>query len=206
MQSAFLSFLQYIRDSIIPPRPTERIVRTLTPVDVQSMRVHESGALSYHDPLVRALVWEVKYYANPHAAALCGEMLAEALLAIASDHVGTPLLIPIPMHSTRRKERGHNQTEVLAEAALAHTGAIFEYAPHLLKRVVHTAQQQGLPQHKRVKNVAGSMRVTNPEKVKGRTCVILDDVSTTGATFDEAIRALKKAGAGEVTCISLAQS
>ena len=238
MKQHILSILWFICDLIVPPRPTEQAVRGLVPADLHGILRVENGALPYADPRVRALVWEVKYYANPKAATLCGEILAEVLMEVAGESIGKPLLLPIPIHKTRRKERGHNQTEVLVEAALRTLESVnkisrrkvwkptaplwalrrpedflernfihaFEYSPHMLVRTKHTQQQQGLPKQKRLSNVAHSMEVMHPEKIIGRVCIVVDDVSTTGATFMEAERALKRAGAAEVICVALAQS
>ena len=107
-------------DFMIPPRASERLVRSLTLSDLFSMTQDDS--LPYHDPRVTALIWELKYYGSRQAAALCGEYLADQLLATAAEELGNPLLIPIPMHPERRRARGHNQTELLCEAVLTLLG------------------------------------------------------------------------------------
>ena len=202
------SFLSSLLDFIAPPRQTEKLVRALSLDNLQKLILQggQAGILPYHDERVRALIWELKYYANNTAATLAAELLHETLIAIASEQLGSPLLIPVPMHKTRKRMRGHNQTEVLCEALLPYVAGFFEYAPSTLARVKNTAQQQGLRKHIRLRNIAGSMEVTESKKVLGRVCVLLDDVSTTGATFAEATRALKAAGARHVECIALAQS
>jgi ComF family protein len=129
--------------------------------------------------------------------------LADELLALAAEELGVPLLIPIPMHPDRYKERGHNQTEVLCEAALPHLQGAFEYKKDALKRVVDTLHQQGLARSKRLKNVEGSMVA---QGVEGRVCIVVDDVTTTGATLTEAKRALLAAGARRVHSVALARS
>jgi predicted amidophosphoribosyltransferase len=223
MQKIFSAIFYFITGLFAPPRPTERIVARLTIETLQSL-AHYDGSLPYHDERVRALVWEVKYRANPRARALAGEYLADLLLAEAEETIGTLLLIPMPMHKARRKERGYNQAELLCKSALTVLGGGktlrknslgaaedffaegFSYRPHTLERVVNTKTQQGLERHERLKNVKNSMRVVRPELVKGRVCIVVDDVTTTGATFIEAKRALKAAGASEVRLVALAQS
>lgn len=206
-----------IFDLIIPPRPTELTVRALAPGALMDIRPTESGALPYHHDAVRALVWEIKYYANRRALALCGALLCEWLMEALEDTLGTPLLIPVPMHPARRRQRGHNQTELLCEAALhalsrktrsrkVPGGPPLEYAPTVLVRTVHTPPQQGLTERERRRNVKDSMRVVDAARVAGRACIVLDDVSTTGATLHEAARALRHAGARSVTLLALAQS
>ncbi len=149
-------------------------------------------------------MWELKYYANKRAAMFGGRLLAETLITIASEELGKPLLIPIPMSAKRRKKRRYNQCELLCEATLPHLRNAMDYAAKVLVRERDTVQQQGLEKHRRLKNVRKSMRVYYPEQVRGRVCIVVDDVTTTGATFTEAKRVLFIAGASEVHCVALA--
>ena len=204
MQLAVSSFFSHVADIFAPPRESESIVRALTLSTLRELRSLDTLALPYHDPRVTALVWEMKYHANRRAIALGGALLSEQLLDIASEELGTPLLIPIPMHRLRRSERGHNQTELLCEKALRRIEDSYEYAPGALEKVVHTASQQRLPERERRRNLVGSM--TARPRVEGRVCVIVDDVLTTGATLKEARRAVLAAGARGVHCVALAYS
>lgn len=189
-------------DVVVPPRKTERLLRSFTPEDALALMA--AHGLPYHDPRVTALVWELKYYANPLAAARAAELLAPRVVELAAEELGRPLLVPVPMHRARRRERGHNQTEVLCRALLPHLGAAFEYAPQALARIRATPHQQGLERAKRLKNVQGSMQANT--LVAGRVCVVVDDVTTTGATLTEAKRALHDAGARAVHTVALAYS
>lgn len=220
------ALLRLLLDVLVPPRSTERLVESVS-VD-ELFALGGGGPLPYHDPRITALVWELKYYGSAMARTLAGAYLAEMLLTIASEELGEPLLIPVPMHTNRRKKRGHNQTELLCKAALAAAATVgkadpkkvlgsslygdirqtifvagFAYAPHTLIRVINTKHQQGLPRHVRLKNVAGSMQA---QGVEGRVCIVVDDVTTTGATLAEAERALTAAGARAVYLVALAQS
>ncbi len=240
MSRLISSFVYSIIGLLIPPRESERTVAALTHEQLAALRGPEG--LPYHDPRTTALIWELKYNKNRRALALAGELLAEDIMSIAEDEVGTPLLIPVPMHAARKRERGHNQTELLCKAACACLGAAHqkesrkglrsatalglsdflakksstserllfdvlpEYAPHILERTRHTAPQQGLPRHARLHNVTDSMEVREPARVRGRVCIVVDDVATTGATLAEAARALKHAGARRVHTLALAHS
>jgi ComF family protein len=190
-------------DLLIPPRPTERVVRALTVEELHALGGEES--LPYHDPRVTALIWELKYYGSAQAATLSGSYLGEQLLALAAEELGVPLLIPIPMHPNRRHERGHNHTEALCKATLPFAAGALEYAGTVLRRVVDTPTQQGLPKAERLRNVQGSM-TADPHTVSGRACIVVDDVTTTGATLAEAKRALLLSGARVVHTIALARS
>lgn len=197
-------FISQLFNFLVPPRKSEALVAQLSVADLE--RLKGGGPLPYHHHEVEALVWELKYYGNPRAAMLAGALVAEELLAIASEELGRPLLIPVPMHWSRQSERGHNQTELLCEAALKCLhGKVFEYAPRALRRMRTTQEQQKLSRERRLSNLKGSMQA-DPKVVPGRACVVVDDVTTTGATFAEAARALKAAGALRVHCVALAQS
>ncbi|MSR70437.1 ComF family protein [Candidatus Kaiserbacteria bacterium] len=194
-------------DLLLPPRATERVVRQLTLNELNGLGSNSLGdeGLPYHDPRITALIWELKYYGTARARALAGEYLGELLLAAAAEELGTPLLIPVPMHASRRRERGHNQTELLCKAALPYLNGAVEYAPKALARIVHTKTQQGLPKAERLNNVKNSMEA-DPELALGRACIVVDDVTTTGATLAEAKRALRACGARAVHTIALARS
>lgn len=200
-------------DSIMPPRSSERIVRGLSIGELASLahtgeahagRHSFSYLLPYRDKQVTALIWELKYRRNARAISLATALLAEEITALASEALAPPLLIPIPMHSARLHERGHNQTELLGAAVAAECAGICEYAPRALMRVRHTPPQQGQPRSKRLSNVRDSMRAMDPSLVEGRACIVIDDVATTGATMQEARRALRVAGADAVYCLALA--
>jgi ComF family protein len=197
--------LRFLFDALLPARKTCVMLDELDEETLYSLARYD-GSLPYHDLRVRALVWELKYYAHPRAVALAGAFLSEELLALAQDEIGRPLLLPVPMHKSRRRQRGHNQTEVLCEAVMREVPNTFEYEPRALVRIRNTRQQQGLQKHVRLRNVEGSMQVLDPKRIKGRICIVVDDVTTTGATLAEARRALVGAGARKVHCVALAQS
>ena len=118
-------------DMLLPPRKTESAVRELSLSDLFALATLE-GPLPYHDARVRSLVWELKYRGNARAAALAGEFLSDVLMAEAAECLGKPLLIPMPMHAQRRRERGFNQTEMLCQYAMRFLQDSFEYAPNAL--------------------------------------------------------------------------
>ena len=111
-------------------------------------------------------------------------------------------LVPVPLHPRRRRERGFNQAELLA-AALAR-GSGLALSPAVLVRRKDTAAQAGLSSAARRRNVAGAFAVRQRTKVSGRTLVLVDDVTTTGATAAACVRALKQAGAVEVRLVTVA--
>lgn len=197
-------FFAHCSDLIVPPRRTERIVRSLSYAELHALAAPYDGILPYADERVHALVWELKYYDNERAAALGGTLLADRLLALVEDELGVPTLVPTPMYADRRRERGYSQTERLCEAALRVLGEDFVYRPHELTLTRAVPHQQGLARAERLTNIAHSMAVPNPTSVAGHLCIVIDDVQTTGATLKEATRALYAAGARKVIPVALA--
>jgi ComF family protein len=199
-----------VMNSVVPPRMTERRTEALTLEALYGIMRREKDPvyapeictlLPYRNPAVKALIYEMKYRRNERAYSLAGQLLEEELLALSEDVIGTPLLIPVPMHADRRRERGFNQTEALCERVL-NGNLELEYKPTALKRITGSVPQQKLARKARLENMKGSMRAD--PMVKDRVCIVLDDVSTTGATLMECKRALRAAGAKAVYLLALA--
>lgn len=133
-----------------------------------------------------------------------GQALAGPLIELLADQVwGVDLVVPIPLGRARLAERGYNQVSLLAvPLALAHRLA---YRPGALTRVRETRSQVGLSSVERRANVKGAFRAAD-ELVVGRKVLLVDDVMTTGATLEEAARALRRAGAQHVYALSLARA
>ena len=210
--SLLSSVWRILSDILVPPRKTERIVRTLIFETLLSTRkthmVGETEALlSYEDPKVQALIWELKYYGSAKSAHLLGRLLAEELPALVSESLSKkPLLIPIPLHPNRIKVRGYNQMTRVTEVAAKIVEGIIEHAPDSLVRIKDTPRQTALSRTKRLENVVGAFKTKNPAQIKGRVCIVVDDVATTGSTLLSAGSALKKSGASSVILLALASA
>jgi ComF family protein len=112
------------------------------------------------------------------------------------------VLCPVPLHPSRERMRGFNQSLLLAEPlARAHH---IPLEPHLLRRTQNTTPQMSLPHEQRRANVKGAF-VTD-ENVAQRVVGVVDDVFTTGSTLRECSRVLKRAGAQRVLVITLART
>jgi ComF family protein len=112
---------------------------------------------------------------------------------------GADVLVPVPLHPTRRRERGFNQAEDLAR----HIGLPVLPA---LRRIRRTPVQAELPAAQRHGNVKDAFAVERrEERLSGAIVVLIDDVSTTGATLDACAQALKGGGAREVRALTAAR-
>jgi ComF family protein len=164
-------------------------------------------AVSYgeYEGVVRGLIHLLKYDSVQPAARVLGGLLADAIRHLTLEDDCRPLLVPVPLHASKRRERGFNQSERIARAALKHLGSRVEMAA-VLKRHRATHSQVGLTREERIANMRDAFRVVDPARVKGRTVIVVDDVMTTGTTVSECARVLKKAGAERVFAATVART
>jgi ComF family protein len=172
-----------------------RCRRGLSPFDAgASLGPFEGG--------LRVLIHELKFRGRRRVA----ERLAEALLRqprVAELLAPGTLLVPVPLHPRRARERGFNQSELLA-VALARRLRI-DLAAEALVRRTNTCPQTGLSAAQRRRNVRGAFFVRRRARIDGRQIVLIDDVVTTGATAHECARVLRAAGASEVRLLTVAR-
>jgi ComF family protein len=151
-----------------------------------------------YDERVALLVHALKYDDRPQLARELSLALARALGGgpAAGPGVGLKrhdLIVEVPLHRARHRERGYNQAAVLAECLASRIGV-----PRLagaLERVRPTPPQARLGPAARRANLADAFRVRHPERLAGRNVLIVDDVLTTGATLEACFDALGRAGA-----------
>ncbi len=155
----------------------------------------------YEGPL-RAAVHELKYHGRRRVAGRLAEAMAAGGAARAVLSVGA-VLVPVPLHPRRRRERGFNQAELLAGELARRLD--LELAPVALVRRADTPTQTGLSAAQRRRNVAGAFAVRCRAQIAGRVIVLVDDVVTTGATARACAQALRDAGAKAVRLLSAAR-
>lgn len=105
-------------------------------------------------------------------------------------------LVPVPLGPRKLAQRGFNQALLLARAVGLATG--LQVMEGTLKKVRDTVPQAGLKKGARQRNLAGSFRAQGDKALPGSPVILIDDIFTTGATLNEAARALLAAGAGPV--------
>jgi len=159
---------------------------------------------SYDDEL-RELIHLLKYEQVTPAADVLGGMLAGA---IAKLEIPRPVvMIPVPLHSSKLRQRRFNQAELIARAALKRPVMPgVELATNLLMRQRATVSQVGLTRPQRAENIRGAFRVEHPEQISGRSILLIDDVLTTGTTASECARVLRKSGAEKVWVATVART
>jgi ComF family protein len=175
----------------------------------QEPRFAKAVAYGSYEGGLRELIHLLKYEQVRPAAGVLGRMLGEAVARVAPllDQA-LPLVIPVPLHAAKLRQRGFNQSELIARAALkspALTMVSWPLHTSVLERSRPTESQTGLTRHQRRENIRGAFRVRDVEIVAGRTILLVDDVFTTGTTVSECARVLRKAGVTQVWVATVAR-
>jgi ComF family protein len=175
-----------------------------------------TGAFEYGEALSEAVV-RTKHGARRHLAPRLARLMVPALAELfgRARFGASDLVVPVPLHARRLRERGFNQALELAKSALE----IFVRAPALaterglprlerdqLRRIRDTRALGHAGPAERLAEVAGAFTVGNPARVEGRQVLLVDDVMTTGATFTECAETLLRAGATAVHVFALARA
>ncbi|MFH1349345.1 MAG: ComF family protein [Pseudomonadota bacterium] len=161
------------------------------------------GAPYRYEGCLREAVHQFKYAGKTYLGDSLG-LLVGAFARRWLDKSDGFLMMPVPLHTRRLRERGFNQSLVLARFVASMMGIELEYLS--LRRVRDTQPQAGLKRDERRKNVRKAFELMDPKPVRGRTVVLVDDVATTGSTLNECARVIKKAGARKVLCLVLART
>jgi len=119
--------------------------------------------------------------------------------------IGAKLIVPVPLHPTRLRKRGYNQAAAIAHGVARATGGEV-LGPEWLIRTRHTQTQTGFSLEQRRKNLDGAFMCTDPERLRGRDLLLVDDVFTTGATLFELYAACKPAEPASAAILTLAQA
>ncbi|MBP1708466.1 MAG: amidophosphoribosyltransferase family protein [Deltaproteobacteria bacterium] len=157
---------------------------------------------SYEGPLQEA-IHRWKYRGILSLTSLFGEWMADALRR----HWGgasPELLIPVPLHTRRLRERGFNQALLLAQNLSRRTGIPCD--KRILRKEKSTLPQVNLSGAEREKGVRGAFKIAEKKDLRGTSILLVDDVYTTGATVNECSRVLMAGGAKKVDVLTLAHA
>ncbi len=205
-------------DAIMPPRERTARTKSREPGDIplvlevhDLLKVNITTLMDYRESAVQDLIRSLKYDGSGHAARLAATLLADYLREEISSHRAFSkkkiLIVPVPLHASRARERGFNQVELVLKALprefLDDTEAMI--APRALTRTRETKSQAHLCRSERLSNVAGAFVAPNAALVNKTHIFLIDDVTTTGATLANAATPLRRAGA-EVTLLALARA
>jgi ComF family protein len=156
----------------------------------------------YEGPVLEAVL-KFKYGQKTLMADALGPLLTDFVKARFTFR-GPFLIMPVPLHPKRLRERGFNQSLLLANRIALGLGGKVDFLS--LVRTKHTIAQTTLSKKERRKNVQNAFLLKNPEFVRDINILLVDDVTTTGNTLNECARVLTQAGARAVFCVTLAKA
>ena len=170
-----------------------------------------------HPPIKKAIVL-MKYKNKKNIANLFGDILYDRMLEELSElstmeNFKEAILIPIPLSKRRLRERGYNQAELICNKLIKideernpkEEERNFKLKNNILIKIKDEEHQARInSRRERLKNIINSFAVKNPETIKNKNIILIDDVTTTGATLEEAKKTLKKAGVRKIIAFTIA--
>jgi len=153
--------------------------------------------------IVRQMIHEFKYGRQIHLRHLVARWLHAALDDERLCGRRFDVIVPVPLHPARQRERGFNQASLLAELLSAQTSIP---AKPVLERIRYTTTQTALDRSERMENLHNAFRLRKNADVRGLRVLLVDDVLTTGSTLNECARLLKRAGALSVHAATAARA
>ncbi len=160
-------------------------------------------SVASYETLILDLIHQFKYGRNIATGRALASFMAEFCFQ-GFDFTDYSLIIPVPLHIHRLRERSFNQSLILAKSLEKKYQIPVNFS--LLKRHKFTLTQTGLDKKEREKNIKGAFIVTdNANKIEDKNIILIDDVYTTGATINQCAKTLIKAGAGKVAVLTLAR-
>lgn len=159
------------------------------------------AAADYGNETVRELIYALKFNGVKSAAVPLGNLVLSYLKPLLKQGV---VVVPVPLGKKREGMRGYNQAELIAQTVSAGLSAPIL---SVLIRTKETKPQSGLRDNKlREENVAECFSLTSGTELKGKTVLLLDDVTTSHATFREAAKALRRGGAKKVYAVAASKA
>lgn len=153
-----------------------------------------------YDDNLRRIVHFFKYHSRPEMADL---LIRKWIMAISrpDEALDVDLLVPVPIHPARRRQRGFNQSERLADSIARHYNLPVEH--EITVRIINTPSQTTLDRGQRWASVEGAFSVKNPGAIEGKRVLIVDDLATSGATLHSLGRTLQECKAGTISAAVL---
>ncbi len=157
-------------------------------------------AAALYLPPLQSVIYAFKYRGNTRLATPLADYMARR---VRPEALKVDIIVPVPLHPQRQKQRGYNQAELLAQRL--GTALHIAVETNALARVHATPPQVILGLRERLENVKGAFRCFAPTRVAGKKVLLVDDVMTTGSTLEACATALKEAKAAQVWGYTLAR-
>ncbi len=210
-----------VSESNLPEDNTNRFVLDSTLANLERVtknqlvelrgKVKSDFAFSLYDFAQKSdfekIIHHLKYSGMKDLGVFLGEHLAGYVkLEIDGQKESYDYIIPVPLHKTKVRERGYNQSEYIVKGLSGILNIPFLF--DVINRKLYTKSQTKLTLLERQKNILGAFAFNNSynEKLKDKNIILLDDVVTTGATVNECIKVLREAGVNKIFTVSLAMA
>jgi len=194
-------FCKSVKDDSIICKKCYGKIHFLPPSVLTEISECDVYACAIYDGIIKKMVRDLKYRNKKKLAKLQAKIMYEYFksLDIAKDY----LIIPVPIHKNRMKERGYNQMDIVGTefAKLAN----LNMNKNLLVRIKDTEKQYNLHRNQRIENLKNAFECDENCSIDKKTSIlIIDDITSTGATLLEVINTLKKNGYNDITALTLA--
>ncbi|MEK7564437.1 MAG: phosphoribosyltransferase family protein [Patescibacteria group bacterium] len=169
----------------------------------------------YRHPPVKKALWLIKYKSKKSLVKIFAEIMYDRMIAELADlsqleNFNNSILIPIPLSKKGHRERGYNQAELLCEELIEiDKNTNFKLGKNILVKTKDTGHQAHIKNKgERMKNIIGAFSIKDLDKninlIKNKNIILIDDITTTGATLGEAKKVLKNAGARKIIAFTIA--
>lgn len=150
---------------------------------------------------IRKLIHALKYNGRKEIGKMLGELYGTILSESGFMH-DIDIIVPVPLHPARQRKRGYNQSEYIAYGLSEATKVAVKN--NIIRRIEQTDSQTKRGRYERWENVKGLFFVPEPQEIRGKHILVVDDVITTGSTMEACVNALHEAGDVKVSIVALA--
>jgi len=163
------------------------------------------GAATDYNDIVKQAIWRLKFKFIKRGAYPLANLLINYFKNLDFKHKAYFIVIPIPLSKKRFKERGFNQSELIAQIFANYFN--FKLETNVLYREKHSKPQSEIDDFNlRKQNVLDCFKVLNKDLILNKNIILIDDVTTSSATFKEAVKVLKESGAKSIFALAVAKA
>ena len=163
---------------------------------IEGVNIYVAG---YYSKELQKIIRGLKYHKQRELAYYLAKFMYEYFLEVNNSNNTEFCLVPVPLHKNRIKKRKYNHMELVCEEFSKLSG--FETKFGLIKRIKDTKPQYKLSRKERLINLDGAFEIDSSQ-IPDKSVLILDDICTTGSTFEEMIKALRSAGVSNIVCFA----
>lgn len=161
---------------------------------------HKAIAVAEYKGAIRDLVFRLKYYDATYLSRDIAQMMTNSIKA---EEIYGDMLMAVPLHPQREKERGYNQSHLLAKFISRNLD--IHYENNNLVRIKNTKAMHNLSKNQRSDNLRNAFQIRDRQAIEGKDILLIDDIFTTGTTADACSKVLMEGGAKSVTLVTFAR-